>query len=91
MERDVLIYHKVLLFLSVRKMLGIPTEESCLYGFIKANPEEIAKAVDFLVKGDYMAKVIVKNETHCELTEKGIESASVGIADLLGKAIIWFQ
>ena len=91
MKRDVLVYHKVLLLLIVRRMLGVSTEESFLYKSIQASEEEIAKAVLFLIGIGHIAKVTIKDTAYYELTEKGVDSGSVRMADLFAKAIIWFQ
>jgi predicted transcriptional regulator len=91
MKRDVLIFHKVLLLIMVRKMLGVATEELFIHTSIKANSDEISKALLFLTEKNYVAKVTSENKTYYELTEKGIDSESVGLADLFAKAVVWFE
>ena len=91
MKRDVLIYHKVLLLLIVRRMLGVSTEESFLCKSIQAGGEEILKAVLFLIGIGHVTKVTTKDKVYYELTEKGADSGSVSMADLFAKAIVWFQ
>jgi hypothetical protein len=91
MKRTTLVYHKIFVLLISRKMLGILTEESCLYGTFKVNPDEIEHAILFLIEKGYVAKVTAQKVTYYELTEKGLDEGSIHMAKLFAKAVVFLQ
>ncbi len=84
-------YHKILLLLLARKMLGLSTEENFLHLSLNVHTQEIDRTILRLIKEDMISKITYDNTVFYELTEKGINIGSVELSDLFGKMLIWFK